>query len=557
MTFSGNVPRIPNMASFNVAMEGPQGVPGPVGPEGPIGPIGPVGPEGPQGPQGIPGPEGPAGEDGELADAPVDGILYGRKDALWTEVVATGGGSSVFISDTAPVDAPDNSMWWESDSGVLYVRYNDGVGPAQWVQAVAHPVEAGTGGTSLLVSDAMPVGAPENSMWWDSDNGVLYVNYNDGTSTQWVQAVAHPIVDTSTLVKRAGDTMTGLLTLSGDPSATLHAVPKQYVDADVVKVGSLYGLQINGTFAVRQDGDITVAGNGYFADMWSISAAGPAVSARIVPGWIASRGANGSALIGVTTAKPALAATDYFVVMHSLEGYRAAPLGFGSSPVPLTLAFWIYATRAGLYSGFVRNAPNNRSRIFTFNINNANTFEYKTITIPGDFSGTWEKTSGIGVNFGFCFGVGTTYAGTPNAWSSTNLLGAIGTTNLAQTTSDYAYIGGLMMFAGYQAPTQEQFAAYQKPYDEELQLCRRYYQVWEGLLIGGYQAAGGVVYNAFPISPTLRPITPTVAFSAPGYGNASGLALNLITPSIVRLQLTIATTAFGYATTNMALSVRL
>lgn len=44
----------------------------------------------------------------------------------------------------------------------------------------------------LYISDTAPVGAPDNSMWWDSAHGVLYVRYNDGSSTQWTQAAAAP-----------------------------------------------------------------------------------------------------------------------------------------------------------------------------------------------------------------------------------------------------------------------------------------------------------------------------------------------------------------------------
>jgi hypothetical protein len=38
---------------------------------------------------------------------------------------------SVYVADTPPA-ASDNSLWWESDSGILYVRYNDG-DSTQWV----------------------------------------------------------------------------------------------------------------------------------------------------------------------------------------------------------------------------------------------------------------------------------------------------------------------------------------------------------------------------------------------------------------------------------------
>jgi len=91
---------------------GPQGLQGPVGPVGPAstvpGPTGATGPEGPEGDQGpigpastVPGPQGPEGPagptgatGGTFADAPSDNKLYGRKNAGWLEVTATGGSAA-------------------------------------------------------------------------------------------------------------------------------------------------------------------------------------------------------------------------------------------------------------------------------------------------------------------------------------------------------------------------------------------------------------------------------------------------------------------------------
>ena len=42
----------------------------------------------------------------------------------------------VLISATAPVGAADGSLWWESDSGLLYIRYDDG-NTVQWVGVAA------------------------------------------------------------------------------------------------------------------------------------------------------------------------------------------------------------------------------------------------------------------------------------------------------------------------------------------------------------------------------------------------------------------------------------
>jgi Collagen triple helix repeat (20 copies)/Chaperone of endosialidase len=71
---------------------GPPGSTGPAGSTGPQGAKGDPGVAGPQGPQGVPGPPGGLGE------APVDGVLYGRKDGAWT-VVPAGGGGGLWTDD--------------------------------------------------------------------------------------------------------------------------------------------------------------------------------------------------------------------------------------------------------------------------------------------------------------------------------------------------------------------------------------------------------------------------------------------------------------------------
>jgi hypothetical protein len=92
--------------------------------------MGPQGPTGPTGPQGATGPV-------SFPDAPNDGGTYGRKNNAWTGVGA-GSTTPVFVSDTPPAGVPDGSLWWETDSGALYIRYNDG-NSVQWVIATPWP----------------------------------------------------------------------------------------------------------------------------------------------------------------------------------------------------------------------------------------------------------------------------------------------------------------------------------------------------------------------------------------------------------------------------------
>ena len=84
-------------------------VPGPVGPTGATGPQGatgatgatgaqgPTGATGPQGPKGDTGDTGPAGPPGGLGEAPIDGAVYGRKNATWSVVSGSGTVASVSV----------------------------------------------------------------------------------------------------------------------------------------------------------------------------------------------------------------------------------------------------------------------------------------------------------------------------------------------------------------------------------------------------------------------------------------------------------------------------
>ena len=78
---------------------------------------------------------------GDLGDYYLDtdsGILYGPKgstDPVWTEAITGGsGGSPVIFSDTPPAGAPDGSIWVETDTGSWFVRWPD-VDSSQWVAA--------------------------------------------------------------------------------------------------------------------------------------------------------------------------------------------------------------------------------------------------------------------------------------------------------------------------------------------------------------------------------------------------------------------------------------
>jgi len=44
-----------------------------------------------------------------------------------------------------------------------------------------------SGGLSVNIADVAPGSPVAGQMWWNSSNGNLYIYYNDGSSSQWVQ----------------------------------------------------------------------------------------------------------------------------------------------------------------------------------------------------------------------------------------------------------------------------------------------------------------------------------------------------------------------------------
>ena len=85
--------------------------------------------------------------DSKVEEAPIDGLQYARSDAGWVEVVATGGGgAATSIGDEPPADPVDGQLWWESDSGSLFIWYSD-ADSSQWVPAaIGMPGPAGPPG---------------------------------------------------------------------------------------------------------------------------------------------------------------------------------------------------------------------------------------------------------------------------------------------------------------------------------------------------------------------------------------------------------------------------
>ena len=302
-----------------------------------------------------------------------------------------------------------------------------------------------------------PAGAPDNSLWVETDTGIMYFRWNDGSSTQWVMIPGGP----ADAVRYGAQTLTE--TEKTQARKNIYAAPFDAL--------AYNGMQVNGDCIIGQDiplGTI-ISGvvNTRIADCWAVYNGGPVINAY----------ADGIMELLVATAKPSLAADDLTLLHQSIEGYRTRRLQWGgAAAIPLTLVFQSNHTRSGTYCGCVRNGVTNRSYVFTYT-QVANTWQYNTITIPGDTSGTWATSTLTGMSVGFTMASGTAFhAPSANAWYSGNFCAVAAQTNGVTATSDRFKILQVAVFPGTEAPSHTYLPLVMRPYGEELLTCQRYWE---------------------------------------------------------------------------------
>jgi hypothetical protein len=175
--------------------------------------------------------------------------------------------------------------------------------------------------------------------------------------------------------------------------------------------------------------------------------------------------------LGVTSSSAYSVLTgDTFYLAQRIEGYNIADLAWGTANAQtVTLSFWVRSSLTGTFGGSIFNAAGDRSYAFSYTINAANTWEYETITIVGDTTGTWLTTNGIGLQLNFGLGVGSAFSGTAGAWSGSTLYAPTGATSVVGTNGATFYITGVQLEVGTQSTSFEY-----RPYGTELVLCQRY-----------------------------------------------------------------------------------
>jgi len=125
------------------------------------------------------------------------GVSWSWDGAKWANGLASGPPNGVIVAASPPTPAIDNSLWYDSVGGQLYVRFNDGNGPAQWVAASNIAGLANAASKTDMAASFHNTGRNllHNSMFNVNQRGTGGWGANSWTSDRWYFAAAN---DTST-----------------------------------------------------------------------------------------------------------------------------------------------------------------------------------------------------------------------------------------------------------------------------------------------------------------------------------------------------------------------
>lgn len=238
--------------------------------------------------------------------------------------------------------------------------------------------------------------------------------------------------------------------------------------------GPLAGLRnkiINGAMEVSQRGTsfAAVANTTYTLDRFRWEQVGAMVVTINQSTDVPDNTFQNSLHVDVTTVDSSLAGGDFAFISHKVEGHNVCDL-IGKT---FTLSFWVKSSKTGTHCISFRNSGADRAYVMTYSVSVADTWEFKTLTLSDGLitAGTWNWTTGVGLNIGFILAVGANLQTTANAWQTGNFVGTSAQVNVMDNTANNFYITGIQLEVGPVATPFER-----RPIGSEFALCQRYYQ---------------------------------------------------------------------------------
>jgi len=359
------------------------------------------------------------------------------------------------------------------------------------------------GAATIVVSDTAPVAPTANALWWDSIGTQLYLWYNDGTSTQWVNATNAGIGALNSDAPTDGQTY-------GRRSGTWNAVP--------VTTGNVgRNLIHNSMFAVAQRGVGPWTINGvYTSDRWQMLASGDTASFQIFSLIDADRTAIGdeaATYVFRNVFTGAATAANFTATQQPIEDIRRL------AGKTVTISFWAQALSGTPKLGVnisqwfgTGGSPSAIVQVAGQAVTLSTAWQRFSLTfsIPSISGKTLGTNQDAATNLRFWYSSGST--------NNTNA-GNIG------VQSGTVWLWGVQLEIGSVATPLEKIE-----YADDLRHCQRFYQVGSTVMTVANQTSTGVIQagGSFPV---LMRATPTMTTSSNSNSNVSGFSYGALGPA--------------------------
>ena len=235
-----------------------------------------------------------------------------------------------------------------------------------------------------------------------------------------------------------------------------------------------------------------------------------------------------SLLVTTGTAENAIAAAEYMSVQYKVEAQDLQQIASGTSAAKdMRLSFWVRSSQTGTFAfGIYKADQTQRGLSATYTINTADTWEQKTISIPGDTAGGGiDDDNGLGMNFYWLLAAGSDWTST----DSTSWIDYV-TTGLAYGHAQNGVLtnaGATWAITGVQLEVGSVATPFEhRSYGDELARCQRYYV--RHLRGSGHNAEINVSTAWFTLNvgfPVEMRVNPSIVATSPNNGTANRVEL--------------------------------